>query len=300
MSLAILFEDSGELGNRLVSYSYLLAFGARHRARVVNLCFWRYAHLFAGFKPRGGGELAIRGLLGTRAFARFRRRFQFDGDLVCSPRALGVRALNAAASRWGRPIARWGSLTVRRESAWDHHCSLAVSRELADPPLFEPAIVAGNEPELRARFALRADLDARLTAYLEPLRERYDRLIGVHVRRGDYAVYREGCWFYDHHTYHALMSHLAAVYAPERVGFILASVEPFDASHWAGLSVHAAPGTAILDMYALSRCALIVGPPSTFSGSASFAGNTPIHFIEQAADRPAEQQLHSVWTPRFY
>jgi hypothetical protein len=43
---AILFHDTGELGNRLVSYAYLLAYSAEHRVPVTNLCFWRYADLF--------------------------------------------------------------------------------------------------------------------------------------------------------------------------------------------------------------------------------------------------------------
>ena len=309
MSLAILYEDSGELGNRLVSYSYLLSFGARHRARVANLCFWRYAHLFAPASEtqadkrhhvQGAGERAIRSLLDLPPLARFRRRFQFDGDLVCSPRALGIRALNAVASRWARPLSRAIPLTVRHETSWAHHCSLAVSRPLADLPIFEPEVLMENAAQLRARFALRADLDAQLTSWLQPLRENCDRLIGVHVRRGDYAVYRGGCWFFDHSTYRRLMSHLVTVYAPERVAFVLASAEPFEPGHWAGLPVHPAPGMPILDMYALARCSLIVGPPSTFSGWASFAGDTPVYFIEHAADTPARRDLLTVWTPRFY
>src|SRR6185437_2990000 len=43
---AILFYDTGELGNRLVSYGYLLAYSAEHRVPVTNLCFWRYADFF--------------------------------------------------------------------------------------------------------------------------------------------------------------------------------------------------------------------------------------------------------------
>jgi hypothetical protein len=96
------------------------------------------------------------------------------------------------------------------------------------------------------------------------------------------------------------MSHLVAVYAPRRVAFLLASAEPFEPGHWAGLPVHPAPGLPILDMYALARCSLIVGPPSTFSGWASFAGNTPVYFMEHAGDRPAGRDLLTVWTPRFY
>ena len=302
MSLAILFKDSGELGNRLITYSYLLGFGARHRVRVENLCFWRYGHLFAKREDRAGaGERVIKGLLGLPGWGRIRRRFQFDGGLVCAPRAIGVRLMNAGLSRWAGTLVRPVGLRVREELVWGHDCSFVVSRDLADLPIFEPSNVTENSAKLRERFALRPDLEARVTAWVKPIRERYDRLIGVHVRRGDYAVFRGGRWFYDYETYRALMSHLMKVFAPERVGFVVASPETFQAERWAGLPVHAAgPGVAVLEMYALARCDLIVGPPSSFSGWASFMGNRPIFYLEKAGDRPKERELGTVWTPRYY
>ena len=62
----------------------------------------------------------------------------------------------------------------------------------------------------------------------------------------------------------------------------------------------AGPGVAVLEMYALARCDLIVGPPSSFSGWASFMGNRPIFYLEKAGDRPKERELGTVWTPRYY
>jgi len=46
-----------------------------------------------------------------------------------------------------------------------------------------------------------------------------------------------------------------------------------------------APGTAFEDLCALSLVDIIVGPPSTFSGWASFVGGVPKVEIESAAEQ---------------
>src|SRR4051812_43810743 len=111
---AILIQDTGELGNRLVSYAYLLAYSAEHRVPVTNLCFWRYADLFDrpfAFSERAWNPLPpvadrkgrtkhlLAALLAFPPFEGMRRPFLFDGRIICSPRALIARLLTAAAAR---------------------------------------------------------------------------------------------------------------------------------------------------------------------------------------------------------
>ena len=118
---AILFYDTGELGNRLVSYSYLLAYSAEHRVAVTNLCFWRYADLFdrpfsfcerawiplsMGTGKKSFTERFLRAVLATSILRGVRRRFLFDGRVVCSPRSLAARSLVALAARF-KPFVYW-------------------------------------------------------------------------------------------------------------------------------------------------------------------------------------------------
>jgi hypothetical protein len=315
--VAILCKDTGELGNRLVTYAYLLGAAAAHRVAAVNLCFWRYAHLFGpapqrterpweawppGERPHRSGllEQGARRLLLSFPGRGLRKHFMFDGEILCAPRTVSARLLNAASARWPRAWARALGLVWREEKAWQHECSLMVSPRLAEARLFDPASVLAIAGWLRARFSLRADLQAQLAEHLRPWRMKYDRLIGIHVRRGDYAVYRGGCWFFEDEKYRRMMWHLMSLLAPARVGFLLASSEPFDPARWAGLPVHAAPGSPVLDMYALAQCNLIAGPPSTFSGWASFMGDTPIYFLQRDEQTPSADELRTTWTPQYY
>lgn len=318
---AILFHDTGELGNRLVSYSYLLAFGAEHRVPVTNLCFWRYGYLFdrpnrfeecawldetasdQAPPARGVGEKLLEALLHLPGFAFIRRRFEFDGALVCAPRALVARVLVAVGARCPRLLPRIAArlgFALRAESQWQHRCSLLVPRDLTGMPLTDPALPVKHAAFLRSQFRLAVGRREQLAQYLAPLRQRYQRLVGVHIRRGDYHQYRDGQWFFDHAVYRRIIIHLAGLFPGECVGFVIATNCPFPAEDFAGLEAHPAPGHLALDMYALAGCDLIVGPPSTFSGWASFFGQKPIYFLEDKDRLPERTDLDTIWTPRFY
>jgi hypothetical protein len=96
------------------------------------------------------------------------------------------------------------------------------------------------------------------------------------------------------------MTHLTTLFPEQNVGFIIATNEPYPAETFAGLNVHSGPGHFALDMYALAGCDLIAGPPSTFSGWASFIGMKPIYFLEDKGRLPVRAELEEVWTPRFF
>jgi hypothetical protein len=314
-SPVILFADSGELGNRLVSYCYLLAFGAEHRVPVANPCFWRYAHLFdranriverpwlPADPARHANGRKIERLLSLPGFHSLRRRFEFDGGLVCAPRALVARSLVATAARCPGIIARGAQLSgyiIREESQWQHRCALLQPRSTEASPFGDPALPVKHAALFREQFQLTPPLRAQLAEYLAPLRQRYQRLVGIHIRRGDYVRYREGQWFFDNATYRRLIVHLQSLFPGETVGFIVATNEPFPADDFASLPTHAGPGHFALDMYALAGCDLIAGPPSTFSGWASFVGNRPVYFLTDKDKLPTRNDLGEVWAPRFY
>ncbi len=313
MHRAILFQTSGELGNRLVLYSHLLALGWEYRVPITNLSFWRYAHFFEptltlseepwvdDAKTNGGpgaGERWLRGVLEKRAPQTMRHRFEFDGDLVCEPKALLVRAMSALSSRYfqrsGRRVADALGFVVREEQEFLFSC------DLPGVGLMNPALVEKHAPAIRERFRLRQQFRERVSQWIEPLREEFTMLIGVHLRRGDYNRYRGGQWFFDSSVYRRLMLHVAALFAEKRVVFLLASNERLDLAEFPGLEVRQAPGHLALDMYSLAECDLIVGPPSTFSGWASFVGQTPIYPIHDGAALPQRGDLNDCWVPRLY
>lgn len=92
-------------------------------------------------------------------------------------------------------------------------------------------------------------------------------VVAVHIRRGDYKTFNNGCYFYDLNVYKSAMS-VICDHLRGDVTFLIFSDEPLSLSSFADFQVVISNNKPIIDMYAMSLCAGLVGPPSTFSSFA--------------------------------
>lgn len=100
-------------------------------------------------------------------------------------------------------------------------------------------------------------------------------VIGIHVRRGDYRRFLNGKYFFEREDYEEVMEQLISYFKDPNILFFISSNEKIqfsDKYHTFCLN----DGGAIDDLYGLSICDYIVGPPSTFSQFASFLGQKPL------------------------
>jgi len=100
-------------------------------------------------------------------------------------------------------------------------------------------------------------------------------LVGVHIRQGDYKYFEGGKYFYENKIYASKMKEFVALHKNQKVQFIICSNAPKSSEAFQGLDVLDSLGGFAEDLYALSQCDYIMGPPSTFSAWASFYGNVP-------------------------
>lgn len=104
-------------------------------------------------------------------------------------------------------------------------------------------------------------------------------IIGVHIRKGDYKNYMGGKYYFDDSVFMRYMDSVKS-FKPNCVFFVASneSVSSLFAQQYPILPnpVNNVSG----DMYALSQCDYIMGPPSTFSGWASLVGNVPLYYIK--------------------
>jgi hypothetical protein len=116
-------------------------------------------------------------------------------------------------------------------------------------------------------------------SFIERINNRFTNatLIGMHVRRGDYAEWQNGKFFFDIATYYDKMKEISTM-VPNCV-FVVCSNENFQFDNEANLDIVYAKGSPVEDICVLSSCQYIIGPPSTFSGWAAFLGQRLIYFI---------------------
>jgi len=145
-------------------------------------------------------------------------------------------------------------------------------------------------PRLQQIFRPKESIMERASQMIAGLRQAgADVVVGVHVRRGDYATWNEGRFFFSLDEYASFMRRVQKAFDGQRVGFFISSNEDFDVGTTFPDLLCARygeePSAAILDLYTLSLCDRLIGPFSTFSRWASFIGRVPLCFIEHRNQR---------------
>lgn len=124
----------------------------------------------------------------------------------------------------------------------------------------------------------------------------FNLVIGLHIRYGDYRTYKEGKYYYDLEQYRQKVEELKVELGENQsVALFVASNEKIDLSIFEGLDAfYLQRGGATHDLFMLSQCDYILGPPSTYSAWASYYGDKPIYFIEDIEEQVSVSAFENI------
>jgi hypothetical protein len=257
--MIIIASRPGKFGNLLIVYSAFLAWGLEHRRRIVNPAFDPYAHYFEGTRRKLTiiryavayycARLIIRAHISNRIFSAFQLDWHERSELESAPSQI--------SSSRACFVQGW---QFRANSLLRKHG--AVIRKVFTP---------------LGRY--REQLDEFFSGRIGKGRI----LVGIHVRHGDYRTFENGRYFYTLAQYRQIMLNILHLLGSEKVTFMICSNvhAPLEELEHPRLTLIAGPGHELLDLYALSRCNFIAGPPSTYSMWASFYGEVPLYMIRE-------------------
>jgi len=138
-------------------------------------------------------------------------------------------------------------------------------------------------PQLQHIFRPKDDIMNKAEGMIAEMKQNADLIVGVHIRRGDYATWNDGRFFFELEEYHQFMLRVQQLYKDKKVSFFISSNEDFTLDTFEGCECRRfgrEPSGAILDLYTLSLCDRITGPVSSYSRWASFIGEVPLCFLE--------------------
>ena len=237
----------GRMGNRISLAAHFIAHVEEHGGTYLNLAFQPYNRFFEG----------TRGRLFLRYVSSKGRKP--DG-----------------APRWRRPFAVRTDGWFKRDVDMGSPEFLDLERRAA--VLFCGVWLFRDKGSFRKHAAAIRRFFRPVAKWREPAeacvaaaREGADRLVAVHMRLTDYAKFNGGAWFYAPADYRRWMEQTAALH-PGRTRFLLFSDAPIPAEAFDGLDWRPGPLHPVSAQHAMSLCDAILGPPSTFSGWASFMG----------------------------
>jgi len=258
----IFARDKSQMCNNLLQFAHVYAYGREHGRHVLSM---RFSYKYPYFRIRHTRHTSFALYLIAKIAAALRLMPTANYRRGCDSKAL-ERIVethdNVVVAGW---FVRYYDLFLKYR---DEICSLFQIDEAYTLPVQAKMRVLDEEKGVR---------------------------LGLHIRRGDYAQWADGRYFYDDKTYAAFVRGFVRLHPGETVHVYLATNDPvvteeaFCRTLQEGTEkgekkpkVHLLGGTPPEDLYMLSQCDALIGPPSTFTLVAAMYRDIPLCRMDQA------------------
>jgi len=115
-----------------------------------------------------------------------------------------------------------------------------------------------------------------------------EKIIAVHLRRGDYKNYSNGIYYFSDGVYINYIQQLVKCLKTDHYRIILFSNDQSlnnEEYKQKLINVFFSNESETAEHFLMSKCDYIIGPPSTFSLWASYIGETPFYHFKNADDK---------------
>ena len=254
----IFARDKSQMCNNLLQYAHVYAWGREHGRKVISMRFsykYQYFHICHTNLTGFGWYLFAKYMAALRLLptASFKYR-------DCNREALERKMLrhrNIVVSGW---FVRYYDLFLKYR---DEICELFT----LDDQYTAPVKAKMQEAEQNSQ-----DNILRL---------------GVHIRRGDYAQWRDGQFLFSDEVYADHINRFADMHPGKALHVYLSTNDPsVSEEHFQKLCpkvcIHHLQGSAPEDLFMLSECDYLIGPPSTFSMVAAMYRDIPLYRMDSA------------------
>lgn len=144
--------------------------------------------------------------------------------------------------------------------------------------------------ELRDIFSLKYSLkedyykNNALLNIIQKYKEQGYSIVGIHVRRGDYSTFANGAYYFSDDIYKNIIDkvhHMVREKCRKEAKIIIFSNDVVDVKSDAMYS----KSEWYIDHHLMTKCDLLIGPPSTFTLWASYLGKVPVfHVVDKDED----------------
>lgn len=275
--IIILKYGDGELANQLWNYISIYAYGLEKKTPVYNPSFYEY-HSF--FNLINNENIIVK--FASKLFSNYTRRKGYPWKKVWRkiyriyPFILELTKKSQVISSDSR------SNTVIYLPPTKSNPSLAEKETLHeiffDGWLFRNPIGLKNYRErIISAFCPRRNIVNKIIDITSTLRNKFNRVIGVHIRQGDYSTFKSGRYLISQKRVREILDEYMSKFkiSAKKVVFLLTSDGKIDLEHFRGLNTYQSKENAVTDLFLLSATDTVIGSDSSFGNFASWYGNIP-------------------------
>ncbi|MEO8085385.1 MAG: hypothetical protein ABI763_01120 [Bacteroidota bacterium] len=271
--MIIVCKRPGQLGNSLFLFAHFIAYSLESDTKVVNLTFYEYADYFSSTRdsvflriPGKNPALKIHWLRKPiyqflHFVARIIDRLGFNNSFTRCIH-LNYNEIFFLDDELNRVKLQARYLFAQ---GWLFRCV----------PYFKK-----HQDYIRNYFQLVDEHRQNVARVIAQSRQGCELLIGLHIRHGDYAQFEGGKYFYSLEQYYSMMLSVTDIFKGRKIRFLISSNSKHDYSIFKNMDCCFPSGHEVEDMYALSYCDYLLGPPSTYTMWASFYGKVPLYRIK--------------------
>lgn len=245
----IFVRDKGQMCNNMLQYAHLYAWGREHGRKTMSM---RFAYKYRYFKICDSRYHNFLMYLIGKWGASMNLLPCISFDECSSPKEVARQLLlhrHCVAQGW---YARFYDLFFKYK------------HEIIDMFSFKPEIIQNVQSKM------------------QPLADNDCIRLGVHIRRGDYARWQGGKYFFTDDEFALYIKAFANDHTDKEITVFLssndASVSAETFKEKTGIKkVYKLDGNPAEDLCMLSECDFLIGPPSTFSLVAAMYHDIPLH-----------------------
>ena len=250
-------RDKSQMCNNLLQYAHVYAWGREHGRKVISM---RFSYKYQYFKICHTSLTGFGWYLLAKYLAALRllptASFKYDD---CDREALERKMLrhrHIVVSGWH---ARWYDLFLKYRD------------------------------EITDLFTLDSQYTDSVKAKMQEVEQGSTGSIvrlGVHIRRGDYRIFHDGKYLYDDEVYQRHIRRFMMLHPGKAIHVYIATNDPevkelSYQEQCLGAHVHCLGGSSPEDLFMLSECDYLIGPPSTYSLVAAMYRDIPLYRMDE-------------------
>lgn len=293
MSIYLIVEKTNQMCNRMYLAANIIATAIDNNSSVIFLAFSEYTQYFENLSkdlfcrfplsqtPKYLTNDRNRELV-YRFFLWFSRQIKED----FLSKGIFRRSFLCLESGWTSTIDDPSGaidLSIR------HNIELLSSKKVVvfSGPLFHNHLGLFKHKELIKQFfkpteSIRINVEKKVSDNKKDV----DIVIGVHIRRGDYANFSNGRFMFSDLDYMEKMNQVLSLFPGKKVRFFITSNETLNTLNFTwDYDCKFGSGHPVEDLYVLAECDYIIGPPSTYSSWAAYYGKAKYHHFTQVNSR---------------